>query len=117
MTDNPTPHVKPFSAYLMASNSGRTHSELSDKLHELTEAVLRTGKPGTLVLTIKVDADNTENRRLSISEVIASKPPRPVAKKSIFWSDSDGNLVRNDPSQLQFGDLRDASPSPEEKQA
>lgn len=109
-------HVKPFATYLTATNGGRTHTDLSEKLHELTEAVLRTGKAGTLTLTIKVDADNVDNRRLTSAELVVLKPPRGEARKSVFWADDDGNLIRNDPSQLDFGDLRPAT-APEQRPA
>lgn len=112
------PHIKPFASYLTETNQGRTHSELSEKLHELVEAVLRTGKAGTLALTVKVDADNVDNRRLVISEVVVAKLPTGPARKSVFWSDDKGNLVRNDPSQLQFGDIKPVvSPAATERQA
>jgi hypothetical protein len=111
------PHIKPFASYLTDTNQGRTHSELSEKLHELVEAVLRTGKAGTLALTVKVDADNVDNRRLVISEVVTAKLPTGPAKKSVFWANDKGNLVRNDPSQLQFGDIRPVAPPVRQEQA
>lgn len=104
--DEPT--VVPFTAYLVTTDGGRTHAELTSQMHELIEAVLRTGKVGQLTLVIKVSPEDVENRRLSIVETIISKLPQRAAKKSVFWADDDNNLVRNDPSQLQFGDLRSA---------
>lgn len=110
---HPTPapenaHVKPFAAYLTATNSGKTHLALSEKLHDVAEAVLRTGKPGTITLTVKIDADDVDSRRLAITETVAAKLPVGTAKKSVFWADDDGNLVRTDPTQLSFGDIRSA---------
>jgi hypothetical protein len=102
------PQVVPFSVYLVATDGGRTHAELTSQLHELVEAVLRTGKAGQLQLLVKVSPEDVENRRLSIVETVTSKLPQRAAKKSVFWADDDNNLVRNDPSQLQFGDLRSA---------
>jgi hypothetical protein len=99
------PVVKPFSAYVLATNNGKTHALLSEKLHDVTEAVLRTGKAGTLALTVRVEPDDIDSRRLSITEAVVAKLPQGTAKKSVFWADADGNLVRSDPNQLQFGDL------------
>lgn len=107
------PHAKPFSAYLLATNSGKTHAALSEKLHDVTEAVLRTGKAGTITLTVKVDADDVDSRRVAITESVTAKLPVGTAKKSVFWADADGNLVRSDPNQLQFGDLKSADASVE----
>lgn len=103
--DSEPVQVRPFAAYLTETNKGRTHNDLSEGLHALTEEVLRTGKPGTLTLTVKVEADDTESRRLVVSETVTVKPPKPTARKSVFWADSDGNLARTDPGQLSFGDI------------
>lgn len=110
MTDD-HPKVRPFAAYLTETNKGRTHTELSEGLHELTAEVLRTGKKGSLTLTVSVEADDAESGRLVVSELVAVKPPKPTARKSVFWSDQDGNLARTDPAQMTFGDIRVADKS------
>lgn len=98
--------VRPFAAYLTETNKGRTHAELSEGLHDLTAEVLRTGKKGSIQLTITVEPDDVESRRLTVSELVAVKMPRPTARKSIFWSDDDGSLVRSDPMQMSLGDIQ-----------
>lgn len=97
--------VRPFAAYLTETNKGRTHGDLSSGLNELTEEVLRTGKAGTITLTVKIEADDTETRRLVVSETVVVKLPKATARKSVFWADSEGNLARSDPAQMSFGDL------------
>jgi len=94
--------VKPFGLYLKTTNRGRTEADLSDKMHELIEQVLETGKKGTLTLTVTVDADDADARRLILTEKVVSKLPQPDPRKSIFFADDTGNLTRNDPSQLAF---------------
>lgn len=95
-------HIKPFGLYLKTTNRGRTEADLSAKMHELIEQVLETGKKGTLTLTITVDADDADARRLVLTEKVVSKLPQPDPRKSIFFADDTGNLTRNDPSQLTF---------------
>lgn len=109
--------VKPFSAYLVATNKGRTHRDLSEGMVDLTEEVLRTGKQGSLTLTVNVKVDDAESRRLVVSETVALKMPKPTARTSVFWADGDGNLVRADPSQLAFGDIAAVPDDVKEAQA
>lgn len=104
--------VKPFATYLTLTNKGRTHADLSEGLADLTEEVLRTGKPGSITLTVNVKADDAESRRLVVSETVALKLPKPSARTSVFWADRDGNLVRADPAQLDFGDIQAVPDTP-----
>lgn len=99
-------HIKPFGLYLKTTNRGRTEADLSAKMHELIEQVLETGKKGTLTLTITVDADDADARRLVLTEKVVSKLPQPDPRKSIFFADDTGNLTRNDPSQLAFDGIQ-----------
>lgn len=49
MPDEPTTSAPPpFSAWLFAQRGGATHAELTDGLAALAEAVMDTGKAGTL---------------------------------------------------------------------
>jgi hypothetical protein len=105
--------VKPFAAYLTATNGGRTHTQLSEGLHHLVDEVLRTGRMGTVTLTVSVKADDVEARRLIVTEAVAVKLPKMDPRKSVFWADDDGNLARSDPSQLSFGDIT-AVPAPDQ---
>ena len=99
-------HAKPFATYLQQTNRGRTHADLSEQFHELIQVVLETGKAGTLTLTVKVEADDADARRLVLTESVRSKLPQPTPRKSIFFADDTGNLTRNDPAQLAFGDIQ-----------
>lgn len=115
-TDEQEPQVRPFAAYLTETNGGRTHRQLSDAQHQLIEEVLRTGKSGTLTLTVTIAPDDVESRRLVISEKVTTKLPVASVKKSIFWANPEGNLVRTDPSQMSFGDIRPvANAAPEQR--
>lgn len=99
-TDEENVPVRPFSDVLIELNAGRTHDEMSEKLHELIRAVLDTGRKGTLTMTIQVSQMKNAGGRLLISDRIAVKKPQPDRVDSIFFTDRDGNLSRTDPTQL-----------------
>lgn len=111
MTDQPSedqePQVRPFAAFLQETNKGRTHSELSDRLHELIGAVVETGRKGTLTLQVTVEhTKNAADNQLSVTEQVKLALPKPDVRTSIFFADSEGNLTRTDPDQMSFGDLK-----------
>lgn len=103
--------IQPFAAYLQSTNRGRTHTDLSNLLHELIGEVLDKGKAGSLTLVVKVEPDDVDARRLLITENVTSKLPQPNVRKSIFFADDTGNLTRKDPSQLEFGDIQPVAPA------
>lgn len=104
--ENEERRVRPFAGWLTETNRGRTHADLSDGLHQLVETVLQLGKPGELILRVKVGVLDGDSRQVSVAESVQVKLPQPEARKSIFFADDDGNLSRTDPAQLSFGDIK-----------
>ncbi len=95
--------VRPFADFLVEHARGRTHGELSDKLHELVAAVTDTGKAGSLQLTIKIaPMKKTAGDMLTVSDVVKMTKPQHDRKESIFYVGDDGNLSRTDPNQAQL---------------
>ena len=104
MTTEPTPaetpnDPKPFSSWLIEQAGGKTESELTDGLRDLVNRVTDTGKKGTLQLTVTVGPMKEDPSMLVVSDEIKLKLPEHDRKASIFWTDDDGNLLRNDPNQ------------------
>lgn len=99
-TDPDEVNIRPFADVLLDLNAGRTHNELSEALHELTQAVKDTGRKGTLTLTIQVAQMKNTGGTLVVSDRVAVKKPQADRVDSIFFTDSDGNLSRKDPRQL-----------------
>ena len=48
------PQARPFADWLREQRGGASHSELTDALAALIEAVAETGKAGTLTYKVKV---------------------------------------------------------------
>lgn len=110
-TEN-APERKPFALVLQEMRKGGLHTELGDELAELVLQCVKTGKKGSLQITLEVDPG--DEGMVRISDKIGVKAPRFDTAKTTYWSDEKGNLQRNRPNQpelplrgLNGGDGRD----------
>ncbi|PID44065.1 MAG: hypothetical protein CSB48_02795 [Proteobacteria bacterium] len=92
-----------FSQNLAFMNKGMTDAELTEELASLVKAVRETGKAGSLTLKLKVQMMNQQAEdMITIEPVISATPPKLPGKKALFWSTCDGDLLRNDPEQIEL---------------
>lgn len=94
--------VKPFATTLQEIGSGTLAAQLSEELQELTTRVKETGKKGTLTLQITVAPLKPGNvTNLTVTGATALKAPKDdsATPTSVFFTDVDGNLTRDDPNQ------------------
>jgi len=107
-TQDDEAQVRPFAEFLVMQGRGATHDELSLRLHELVAAVQETGKAGKLQLTIEVKPlSKGDTHTLSVTDTIAAKMPAGERPVTVFFTDKDGNLTRDDPRQMRLP-LREA---------
>lgn len=108
--------VRPFADFLREISGGKVHDELSEKLHELVQAIEDTGKAGSITFSLSIKPMEKGNTSaLLVNDKISVKAPMFERKAAVFFPDN-GNLVRNDPNQLSFDSLRDASATPEPRE-
>lgn len=107
-TDDPV--IRPFAEWLREQADGRTHNELGETLHELVGRCRDTGKKGSMSLTITVEPSKSVDGMFVIKDAIKSSPPEFDRPASVAWTDSEGNLIRNDPKQLVLDGLREVPP-------
>jgi hypothetical protein len=101
--------ASPFGQFLFSQRNGLTHTELSDALAKVSEAVLANGGTGTITLKISVTQLGHENR-LVVKDQVDVKAPKPIRESSIwFYNKGQRGLSRKDPNQ---GELDLASPIP-----
>lgn len=62
-------------------------------------------------LTITVDFAGDESGTLDVSYEIKRKDPKPRRARSVFWINKQGNVVSQNPRQIELG-LRDVSRKP-----
>lgn len=105
--------IRPFADALIELSGGRTHTELSQQLHDLIAAVRDTGKKGSLTLTISVSRmKNAAENTLTVTDDVKAKLPAHDRNVSVFYADANGNLTRRDPNQLEFDHLREVPAAP-----
>jgi hypothetical protein len=93
--------VKPLAAILQDIAGGTFHTRLSEQMQKLVTAVGDTGKKGTLTVTLTVspvNKGNTENLLVS-GRTVLKAPESDAEPSSVFFTDKNGNLRRDDPNQ------------------
>jgi hypothetical protein len=92
-----------FLAMLQQQRRGECMNDLADAVRKLTTAVQLTGRAGDLVLKLTLrPASKGAGNALVIEDDIRLKEPKPEQPGSIFFADEDGNLLREDPRQLNM---------------
>lgn len=92
---------------------GRCQADLSEALHEVLAACMATGKPGEVVLKLRINPQKVgdfETPRIDVTDQIGTKKPQKSVHPSTFFLTDDGNPVRRDPNQDEFEPLREAPP-------
>ena len=91
--------ASPFGQFLFSQRNGLTHTELSDALAKVSEAVLANGGTGTITLKVTVTQLGHENR-LVVKDWVDVKTPKPIRESSIwFYNKGQRGLSRRDPNQ------------------
>lgn len=88
-----------FESVLRNQRKGNMAAELSEKLQQLTKAVMSIGKPGKITLVLSVDPNSGDGSCVSVEDKIELKLPQATKPKSIFYTTEEGQLVRDNPEQ------------------
>lgn len=94
--------VKPFAAFLQETARGKTHTELSQALHDLVAKVIETGKKGTLTYVVTVQPLDKDGAAMTISDEIKLKLPEHDRGTHIAFVDKNGNLQRTNPDEPEL---------------
>lgn len=81
---------------------GKVVEVASEKLAELTQAVLDTNKGGKLTIVMEVKPQGRGDNAIIMSVKVESKIPELDLPEAIFFADLDGNLLREDPTQTRM---------------
>jgi hypothetical protein len=100
VTDTPEEvQIRPFAAVLAELAKGQIHTDASEQLHRLVDAVQEHGKEGTLTVKLTVGPIAKDDTSvLVVKATVDSKPPK-TAPSSAYFVDGTGNLSRRDPRQ------------------
>lgn len=98
--------VRPFAAILQDIRAGQVSEEAAAAMQKLVSAVQEHGKKGTLTLQITVEPMKGNETALAVAGRVTLKAPEPAPKAAIFFADTSGNLLRDDPRQAAIPGLR-----------
>lgn len=107
-TEDLPPQIKWFSAFLQEQRGGLLHTELSDELAKISQAVIDTGKAGSVTLTVKIGKSKIDGA-VEVEDVVKVRMPEPDRDAGLFFPDAHGNLSRRDPRQPELPGIRDVS--------
>ena len=94
---------RPFADWLREQRNGVSHSELTDALAELIEAVAETGKAGSLTYKIKVAPAGKGSHTVTVGDSVDTNLPQHDRDTSLFFIDRGGRaLTRRDPYQSEL---------------
>lgn len=94
--------MKPITDILREYRNGRAVDQLTRQFNDCVRAVDATGKPAELTIKIKIEPDKGGGSGKELSIKPAAKIPQHDIPKAQFFSDSNGDLHRQDPAQGQM---------------
>ena len=89
-----------FITLLQNHRQGGALNELGQALRTVADAAQLTGKPGGI--TLKVAIAPTNSGAVEILDDIKITMPKAEKTGSLFFVGEDGNLLRNNPNQLEM---------------
>jgi len=102
--------LKSFHMLLTRLESGGLAEELTEKMKkcvtEISDAAFDRGGKHKASLAVKIEFSlDAKDRIIEVSADISEKYPKaPRGRGGMFFADSDGNLTRENPSQMSFED-------------
>jgi hypothetical protein len=96
-----------FLRTLQTHQGGKTITDVSAAIRNVTAAVREHCKPGKVVLTLTIyPATKSNEQALGFEADIVEKLPRGEAYAGLFFADDQNNLVRDNPHQQDIPALR-----------
>ena len=86
--------------FLVPLAEGAIVPDLVNEIHDVVKAVRDTGRAGDISLKIKIAPCNGSERQVVVNAEINSKPPKSARPMSLYFTDEDGALHRQDPLQM-----------------
>lgn len=97
------PDTKTFPEIIRELDRGRLQSELEEKLTDVVEAVLESGKAGNLKLEIRVKkAGGGDSNQLLLDAKVTTKEPQVEKPTTLYFADGENHLMRRDPRQFEM---------------
>lgn len=91
-----------FLITMQRHRGGKDLADLSQRLSEVTAAVIETGKTGSVTLTLSVKPAKRGQAALMLESKLAAKVPGIEPESSFWFGTKDGILQKEDPRQAQM---------------
>lgn len=92
-----------FTDVLRDIRRGRVVEAASEELAEVVKAVMITGKPGSVTVTVEIRPQGKGDNALIVSAKVNAKEPQEDLPAGIFFADpGTGDLLREDPTQQRM---------------
>lgn len=86
-----------FAEVIQQLGGGQVYQDLGDKLTEIVLAVQDTRKVGEITLNLKIKPNGEYG--ITVAETVKAKVPERARGETMFFANSAGHLMRNDPRQ------------------
>lgn len=93
-----------FLAALGRIDGGHAIEVADEQLRQVTQAVTRTGKKGTVTVTVEVSPNGEQG--FAVTAKVAAKAPQLQFGQSFFFMGRDGDLTRTPPEYIQSSLLK-----------
>lgn len=102
-TQKQTDEPQDFAVLLTGLDRGRPNRDLSNAMQEVVQAVIDTGKPGKVQLTLTIKQQKgVEGAAVQIGADVRKTEPKFDPKTTLYFADEDGTLTRTDPNQANL---------------
>lgn len=98
-----------YAVFIAQLNNGASNQELSETLRDAVKRTQATGKPSIITHKIGV-ALVRGTTTITVADKISVKLPEFDRPSSVFFSDEDGNLTRENPNQPSLFTVADDKP-------
>ena len=95
---------KDFAEMLTDLRGGACHDELTTALADVARAVVKTGKMGTVQLTVKIKSIG--ERQVEVIDAVKVNVPEPTKPSTIMFAGDNYHLTRTDPRQASITDIK-----------
>lgn len=94
-----TAETRPFTQFLHEQRRGVLHAELGEALADVCAAVVKTGKTGEVILSLKIKPSGD---MIAVTDSVTTKVPQGERAPSMYWVDGRGNATRFNPQQPEL---------------
>lgn len=89
--------TRDFQDVLTDLDDGEVHRQLTELWPQVVRAVRETNKVGAMTLTLTAKLER--GTMVVVVPKVTTKMPAPATGPTLFYTDEEGNLTRNDPKQ------------------